>query len=1185
MPQAPQKIGDLFPDIDRTIEEVIKVDDLRDETLLEEIAEYYPTPSIQEQMAQVLKAYDSVRQGSTSKIGVWVSGFFGAGKSSFAKLLGILVECRRIGTQDAIDLFAKRIKNPEIKVFLQQIREHVPTLTVVFDILKDQIQSAKDNPVTLVMYKALLRALGYPQDVDLAELEINLEQRGELDGFRAKYVELFPGRTWDDGKRLVMTAVAEASRTLHELDAQTYPSIDYWARTRTRVDLSPKLLAERVLQLSQARADGRNVVFVVDEVGQYVARDLARIGDLQGVVESFAMIGKGKIWLVATSQEKLDQILDIYEKDRSDLVRLQDRFAHKVFLNPSDIREVASHRVLSKTSAADKLLRKIYGDHKGKLTDATRITGSVQLPPLEEDSFVSLYPLLPYQVDLMIDVVSGLRRQGGGPQTMGGANRTIIKLSHELLVNEKVGLASKSVGVLVTFDNVYELISTNVATEIQQEIDDIQHHVTHPFAAPVAKALALLQFAEAVHTTEENLAAVLHPGVAADSILPKVREAVEKLIEARKIRRSEHGLKIQSAAERTWDQERDSRRPPGGARTKIIKDVLEQIWGKGTQAPSQQLGGWKRFSAGLRAGSEVLIDGDVPFEVCVLDASRPKNDQIQEIRSATQQGSHLVTWGIELSDDAERHIVERYRSEQMLSRPVRGKEEELLQRDEKRRLNDASSALATELRHALCRGRIFFQGNDRSPSDDADDAKAEARRVLGGALTTIFHRFEMGNVKVTPKDVEAILKSESVTGLPSCYAELALVQTVDGQARLVTSHGAASEIFGWIRLRCEDSQAPSGKELEQHFSGPPYGWDFDLIRLVVATLLRDGQITLTAQSQQIKSALTPEAQREITNNPRFRALTVRMPESKPDPKKIRAAAKALEQRLGHKCPALTTESVAATLREKLCAEGRAVETALDHLKEQQLPGIEALTQAVGALRLIRDGDDEQAITAFLDSADTLAKGIPRARSIEQAFTGGARQDLRRAHAALQSAASALDELEDADPARQALGHLRDRMEKETFYEEIPAISSEATAVFEKFGEVYDAAFRARRDAYSRALQTLAATAGWSDLRGEEQDEMAHVIRLRANEEPQDEAWRSGGQVITLLREQTQAAPALLDAALAKLRRAITPEAVEIRVRDLLGGPIRTAEELESALSAIREAIEKAIADGRAVVLV
>ncbi len=1182
------KIADLFAsDIRRPIEEVIKVDALDDSVLLEEIREYHPTPSIQEQMSEVLEAYAALHRGPTERVGVWVSGFFGAGKSSFAKLLGVLLGSRKVGAQDTIDLFSQRITSPKIKVLLQQIREHIPTHVVIFDILKDHIAGAMEHPVTMVMYRALLRSLGYPVNVDLAELEINLEERGQLPAFKSKFAEVYEGRTWDEAKQLLMTALNEASAVLHELDRKTYPAADTWARSRGRAEISPRKLAERALRLSKARAGGRNVVFVVDEIGQYTARDLSRIGDLQGVIESFSVFGKGKIWLIATSQEKLEAIIDIYERDRTELVRLQDRFAYKVFLSPSDIREVASHRVLSKKGVAEPELRSLYQKHKGQLGHATQVSGAVPLPMLEEDSFVSLYPLLPYQVDLVINVVSGLRRQVGGPQTMGGANRTIIKLAQQLLIHPRVGLADASVGRLVTLDSVYDLIATNIASEIQQEIDEIERTLG-AFPARVAKALALLQFAEAIHTTEENVAAVLHPAVNAPSVLPEVREAVEKLIQARKVRRGEHGLKIQSPAERTWDEERDSRRPTSGDRMRLIKESMEQVWGKGAHAPKSQLGGWKQFTAGLKLGNELLVEGDVPFEVRILDPVRSTDEQAQDARAATQHAPDLVTWLIEMTEKAEHQITEAFRSERMQGRPVRTKEEEGLLREEGRRLQIAKDNLRAELTKSLCRGRIFFRGAERSPSEEAVDPKTEARRVLDTALQQIFHRFADGDVKVTREDAEAILKSESLAGLPSCYSDLGLIQTVDGQARLATDHGAAKEILDWVRLRCDEGRAPSGREIEQHFTGAPYGWAFDLLQLLLATLLRAGQVTIKAQGQQIKNALIPEARSQIINNTRFRAVTVSIREATLDARKVRDAAKALETRFGYRCPALTVESVATVLRQKLATDPEVLrmERSRETLRTLRLPGDMVLTQGLDAFREIRNGDNEAAVQAFLVSADTLSKAIPRARAIEERLTEAVRLDVERAQLLLERVAPVLEhEPGVSDDVRQALSGLRDCLAKETFYDHLPEIQTTAATVLSAFQALYNTAFLDQKNAYQKSLSDLSMTPGWGKLDAVTQEAIAKPIKERAEIKPDPEPWRRGSTGLSLLREQALAARALLERAQGEVRHALTPQAVEIRVSAFLNGPIDSPEELDAVITALREAVEKALAEGQPVVLI
>ena len=215
-----------------------------------------------------------------------------------------------------------------------------------------------------------------------------------------------------------------------------------------RADITPRSLAERGIKLVQRRCPGKTLLFVVDEVGQFVARDVQKMLDLQAVVQNLGRIGRGKMWIVVTSQEKLNELVSGLDDKKVELARLMDRFPLQIHLEPADISEVTSKRVLAKNAEAETSLRELFSEHRGRLTDNTRLTADIRLPDLSTESFVDLYPLLPYQVDLIIEVVSGLRTQGGASKHVGGANRTIIKLAQQLLIHPDVDLASKPVGAL-----------------------------------------------------------------------------------------------------------------------------------------------------------------------------------------------------------------------------------------------------------------------------------------------------------------------------------------------------------------------------------------------------------------------------------------------------------------------------------------------------------------------------------------------------------------------------------------------------------------------------------------------------------------------------------------------------------------------------------------------------------------
>jgi hypothetical protein len=157
------------------------------------------------------------------------------------------------------------------------------------------------------------------------------------------------------------------------------------------------------------------------------------------------------------------------------------------------------------------------------------LSADISLPPLTRQSFIDLYPLLPYQIVLIIDIVSGLRTQGGASKHVGGANRTIIKLAQQLLINPATRLADGETGALARLDHVYDLIESNIASTIRAKITSIPQRVAHPLAQSVAKVVCLLQFVPTVHRTAENIAASLFDRVDGESRLAQVKEALAEL--------------------------------------------------------------------------------------------------------------------------------------------------------------------------------------------------------------------------------------------------------------------------------------------------------------------------------------------------------------------------------------------------------------------------------------------------------------------------------------------------------------------------------------------------------------------------------------------------------------------------------------------------------------------------------
>ena len=187
------------------------------------------------------------------------------------------------------------------------------------------------------------------------------EQKGDLERFETTYREMFD-QEWNANKDLIAFSLGEASAVMHRLFPSRYQTQDSWVQAvQDRADITAGRLAERCKDLMARRRPQKNLVFVVDEVGQFVARDVQKMLDLQAAVQSIGRIGRGKIWVVVTSQEKLTELVGGLDDKRVELARLMDRFPLQVHLEPSDISEVTSKRVLAKNAAALDTLRELFG--------------------------------------------------------------------------------------------------------------------------------------------------------------------------------------------------------------------------------------------------------------------------------------------------------------------------------------------------------------------------------------------------------------------------------------------------------------------------------------------------------------------------------------------------------------------------------------------------------------------------------------------------------------------------------------------------------------------------------------------------------------------------------------------------------------------------------------------------------
>lgn len=1173
-------IKDLFAnDISRRIEEVIKVDQADEQIIRDEIAEYVVTDSIRGHLIEVLESYWETPKKPHEGVAVWVSGFFGSGKSSFAKYLGLALQNRTVVGESAAQLLAKRTGDPKAEVLLSNIAEQIPTEAVIFDVSTDRGIRTGNQSITEIMYRLFLQSLGYARDLDLSELEITLEEARRLDDFKAKYQEVFK-KDWDVGKGLIAIAVQQASRVMYEMDPDTYPTADSWRESAIRrADITPGDLAKRGMELMKRRSPGKTLLFVVDEVGQFVARDVQKMLDLQAVVQNLGRIGRGKMWIVVTSQEKLNELVGGLDDKRVELARLMDRFPLQVHLEPADISEVTSKRVLSKNAQAEKSLRELFTQHRGRLTDNTRLTADIKLPKLSTESFVDLYPLLPYQIDLIIQIVSGLRTQGGASKHVGGANRTIIKLAQQLLIHPDVDLASAPLGTLARVDQVYDLVSGNIGSEVRGKIDDIGKKVDHPLAQPVAKAICLIQYVRSIHRTPENLAAALHPGIDADSRLSEVKAALDALEKAHMVRCGDDGYRIPTPAEDDWERQRASLSPKPSDISRLHAEVVTGLW---QPQPQHSFLDVKVFKAGLYLGGRLSTDGDIPVHLTLAKAGKEHEERVAESRKRSQAETKSIFWGAALDESIDRETVELFRSKEILSRKERSaqtKDETALVAEEKLRLRRHQEELRRLIKQSLLTGIIFFRGNDRSPDDTATDIGRTAAKVLAKALPEVFDRFEEAAARVGKKDLETLMTTENLRGLTSVFTDLSLVRDQGGKPVFNTENGSLAEVLARIENRTSYGEVATGRYLTDEFAKEPFGWDFDVVRLFVIALLRAGKLEATSKGQVIESALSLDARNTFANNNLFRQASFR-PKVGLEFTNIVDASEYFKEVFGREISELEQGVVANAIREEINRHDEELHEVHTTLMQHGLPGADVVRMALDQMRSIRSGKEDHAILTFNSAYKELKEAIKRGAELSQGLTETRLHDIGRARKALDVVWPFLKEEPNlTDEDREHAEKLEDLMARETFFRELAAIEQHARALEQEHKRRHQEAVEARAAAYEEAGKKLKATPGWEQLGEDQQRRVAGPLVSRATTDG------TASMAIPLLRSDLAACSGRLSTAVEQMLRLVDGNRlVRVAASSYFSGGIETEEQLDQALSGLKDQCLELIGAGKKVLV-
>ena len=747
-------------DVTRDISPVVYFHEQTPEKIQAEVSEYIITggwpeghpnrqrvpDGIHEQYVRLLQGINREldKQGGPELPTAWISGFFGSGKSIFAKLLGLALDGMTLPDGTSLsEAWLNRDSSPQAAEFKDAwaaLRQKIDPMAVVFDIGS---VARDDEHVHAVALGQVQKRLGYCSTEPLvADFELKLERDGHWPMFLEK-AEKTLGEPWESIKDQQL-AEEQFSLVMSEVFPDLYRDPMSWfesrAGTHQRRD-SPEEAVRAIRDMLDFRAKGSTLFLVIDEVSQYVLTNRDRTDRLRAFASALGSTLRGKAWLLALGQQKLDEAAgDTF------LSWAKDRFPPQlqVHLAPTNIRDVVHQRILAKTDEGAALLRELFDRHRADLK-----LYAYGCEDTTADEFVDVYPLLPGQIELILRITSVLRTRSSRAQGDDQAIRGLLQLLGELF--RKQQLADQPIGTLVSLDRVYEVQYTALDADTQASMARIQGQCTgegSELMLRAAKAVALLELIQdSEPTTEELVAKCLADRMDGGNQQAAVRQALVELRRRNLLGYSEkQGYKIQSTAGEEWERERDDFPFSRQELSKQLQESLKQLMGDASSVERPKLEGrpfpWEvRYSDGRYANDAQLIDPR--DDACLTLDLRclPLDERVEStwIRRSAEDPllKKRLLWIAGNSDAVEDLAKELHRSKAIIQKyqPRR----ESLPTARQRLLLDEQTrrdALIPQLKQAIAQswmdGSLYFQGRSLNPKD--------CGQTFGAALSSPCHQ-------------------------------------------------------------------------------------------------------------------------------------------------------------------------------------------------------------------------------------------------------------------------------------------------------------------------------------------------------------------------------------------------------------------------------------------------------------
>lgn len=824
------KIQSMFQkDINRDINGVVKVAQDDEKSLHQELSEYIITKELRRHFRTFFDNYTKAIDQPTDKMGVWISGFFGSGKSHFLKMLSYLLSNQEVQGVPAIDYFKDKFDDP--MMYAQAVKcVSIPTESILFNIDIEGPINKDKTAVLRTFAKMFYNHCGfYGDDLKIAKLERFIDRQGKTEEFRQKFEEV-NGGPWVETRDSFAFFEDDVVEVLQSVLGMSEQAARNWFNGEETNELSIAQLVSDIKEYVDSKGDKFRLLFMVDEVGQYIGDDGDLMINLQSLVEELGAKCMGKVWVMVTSQEAIDSVVKIAGDDFS---KIQGRFNTRLSLSSSSVDEVIKKRVLAKTEEADQMLHMVYDKEQAVLKNLFVFNDSVlDIKGFADGGeFAATFPFVPYQFIIIQKVLAEIRKHGNSGKHLSGGERSMLSGFQEAA--QKV--QEKDENALLPFYLFYDTVHTFLESAIRRVIDRCQnaadnHDGIEPQDVAVLKLLYLVRYIDDIKANIDNIATLMVDDIRSDKIALRasVTASLERLQSQNYV--SRNGDTYAFLTDEEQDVAVDIKNTVVDS-AQITQSIAQTVFGEIYPAKKFKHGRYDfSYDQYIDETLNGSASGGIRLRVITVASDHYKDSDQQLIMESQVNNEAIVVLSGDTPyyDELEQAMkIRKYVKQKNVSQLPETIQDIIRKRQQQaRHLEDRAKGY---LEKAIVDAKVVVHGEVMAIK--AGSAKDKLDAALSGLVESVYSKLNMVNHFVeSDADILAILNG-------SADADLSLVGSG------ANNEDALNEISQWLELKSVGPTISMG-DVQRRYQAIPYGWKEIDIAALIARLIAQQKISI-----------------------------------------------------------------------------------------------------------------------------------------------------------------------------------------------------------------------------------------------------------------------------------------------------------------------------------------------------